>query len=297
MTTLTPSTSDPPQAHSPRRTRFLSHLRPWIQTAFLAVFLWPYQWVTQALAALGINFNPHMIPGCVFHCYACPLSTFACPVGIVAQSVAHGFVPFLALGVVITTGALLGSLACGWACPFGFLQDILARVPLPKLRIPAWMSHGRYLVLLFLVILIPWRFGSDHPLFICSVCPAGGLEAGVYDQVSRHGLAGLLAMSPTKTAIVLLFLGWATLTIRPWCTIFCPLGGFFALFNRVSIFYLRFAKTSCTACNLCRSRCAYGVEVEKSVNVSRCLRCMECTTCGAFEPALAIAKPQEHPPD
>jgi hypothetical protein len=39
------------------------------------------------------------------------------------------------------------------------------------------------------------------------------------------------------------------------------------------------------------------VEVEKSVNVSRCLRCMECTTCGAFEPALAIAKPQEHPPD
>ena len=46
--------------------RKLKRLRPWVQTGFLAVWLAPVgQWL-------------HGIPGCVFHCYSCPLSSFAC---------------------------------------------------------------------------------------------------------------------------------------------------------------------------------------------------------------------------
>jgi len=45
--------------------RKLSRLRPWVQTGFLGVWLAPVgQWL-------------HGIPSCVFHCYSCPLSSFA----------------------------------------------------------------------------------------------------------------------------------------------------------------------------------------------------------------------------
>ncbi len=53
--------------------RRLTRLRPWVQTGFLAVWLAPLgRWL-------------HGIPGCVFHCYSCPLSSFACPVGVAAN--------------------------------------------------------------------------------------------------------------------------------------------------------------------------------------------------------------------
>jgi hypothetical protein len=30
-----------------------------------------------------------------------------------------------------------------------------------------------------------------------------------------------------------------------------------------------------------------GVKVDQQVNVSGCIRCLECTTCGAIEPCFA----------
>ena len=53
--------------------RKLKRLRPWVQTGFLVVWLAPVgQWL-------------HGIPSCVFHCYSCPLSSFACPIGVAAN--------------------------------------------------------------------------------------------------------------------------------------------------------------------------------------------------------------------
>jgi hypothetical protein len=37
------------------------------------------------------------------------------------------------------------------------------------------------------------------------------------------------------------------------------------------------------------------VKVDEKVNVSGCIRCLECTTCGAIEPCFAL--PQNTPPD
>jgi len=38
-----------------------------------------------------------------------------------------------------------------------------------------------------------------------------------------------------------------------------------------------------------------GVKVDQAVNVSGCIRCLECTTCGAIEPCFAL--PQNTPPN
>jgi polyferredoxin len=267
--------SQPPAA--PARRRRLVRFRPWIQAAFLAVWLGPF----------GLRL--HSISGCVFHCYACPLATLACPIGVIAQFAALPVFPLIAVGILVAVGGMVGSLLCGWACPFGFLQDLIARIPLPKFRIPGWMGHGRILVLAGAVVLVPMLWGEGHPLFICRWCPAGALEAAVPNMVTQAARGQEIAwMSSQKFAILAGLLLAAALTYRPWCTVLCPLGGVLSLFNRFSIFHLRFAAEMCTDCRFCRSQCSCGIKPDLFANESRCTRCLECTTCGAISPSLGL---------
>jgi polyferredoxin len=202
---------------------------------------------------------------------------------------------------LLAVGALSGSLVCGWACPFGFLQDLLAKVTPFKARLPDGLGQVRYVVLLGLVILLPLVLGyrgtpfEDQVISICRLCPAGALEAGLpYSVQSVLAGKGWL-MSWHKMLILLALLGGAIFIHRPWCRIFCPLGGFLSLFNRLSLFHLRFKSEACIECNLCRSRCAMGVKVDQKVNTPGCVRCLECTTCGALEPAFAKPQPEAKP--
>jgi polyferredoxin len=273
-----------PRAPAARGLRLL-RIRPWVQAAFLGVWLAPLgRWL-------------HGVPGCVFHCYSCPLSSFACPVGVMANYAAllpvGAEMPYLLLGVLLAVAAVSGSLACGWACPFGFLQDGLARIPTPKLRLPDWVGHLRYVVLGGLVLVLPMVLGyrgipyDEQAISICRLCPAGALEAGVPYSVQSYLTGDGWTMSWLKTGILAAFVGAAVFVHRPWCRVLCPLGGLLALFNRFSLFHLRFHAKECAACNLCRSRCSMGVKVDQAVNVPGCIRCLECVQCGAIEPAFA----------
>jgi ferredoxin-type protein NapH len=266
--------------------RKLARARPWVQTAFLGVWLAPMaQWL-------------HGIPSCVFHCYSCPLSSFACPIGVAANYAALlpvAFeIPYLLLGVLLLVAALSGSLACGWACPFGFVQDLLGKVTNTKLVLPGWLGYFRFVVLVGLVFLLPLFLGfkgipfGDQVVSICRLCPAGALEAGLPYSLQSLCTGEGWTMSWFKSAILLAFIGSALFIHRPWCGILCPLGGLLALFNRFSLFHLRFNPKECIECNLCRSRCSMGVKVDEKVNVTGCIRCLECATCGALEPRFAL---------
>ena len=270
-----------------------SKLIPWrmgVQAAFLLAWLDP----------LGLRLHNMCSP--VFHCYACPLATFACPIGVIAQFSALHIFPFVAVGLLIVLGVLLGSLICGWACPFGFLQDLVAKVPTPKFDLPKWTGNLRYVVLIIAVLAVPYFWGEEHWLFICRVCPAGALEAAV-PNMTGQAIAGQKVVWPNvlKLTILGLFLIAIFFVRRPWCRILCPLGAIFSLFNRVSAFFLRFNVDKCTNCEQCHKLCEYGIEPEKSPNDLRCVRCLECTSCspGAlslgsiFERPKTTAQPTE----
>jgi ferredoxin-type protein NapH len=286
-----PVPTSPDSACPPPRK--LPRFRAWVQTAFLGVWLAPLGgWL-------------HLMPGCVFHCYACPLSSFACPVGLAAQYAANypvwSVLPLLLIGVLLAVGATVGSLVCGWACPFGFLQDLLGRITKNKWAIPGWLGYTRYAVLFGLVLFLPWFLGrqgttyDDQAVSICRLCPAGALEAGLwYSTASVLAGKGWL-MSWYKLVILILFLGASVVMLRPWCRVLCPLGGFLAFFNRFSLFHLRFKPQQCVECNTCRARCNFGVKVDQKVNVTNCVRCLECTTCGSLEPAFALPGKKKKP--
>lgn len=242
--------------------------RMWIQTAFMLLWMDP----------LGLRMHTMCSP--VFHCYACPLATFACPIGIMAQFSALHIFPFIAIGLLVAVGALFGALICGWVCPFGYLQDLTAKVPTPKIDLPKFTGHFRYVMLIGTVLAVPYFFGEGHPLFVCRICPAGALESAVPTMLGQ-AVAGEKIDWPNalKLIIFILFLIAIFFIKRPWCRVLCPLGAIFSLFNRVSAFFLRFDAEACTHCEQCHKLCEYGIEPEKTPNDLRCIRCLECTKC------------------
>ena len=245
--------------------------RIWLQTGFLLLWLDP------------LALRLHNICAPVFHCHACPLATFVCPIGLLAHFSALHLFPFVALGIIIFLGAVFGGFICGWACPFGFLQDLADKIPTPKINLPRWSSYLRFPVLILMVLMIPYLYGPGHPLFFCRLCPAGALEAAVPNVVSQ-AVAGQEVVWPNtiKLTILILFLVAIFFIYRPWCRLLCPLGAIFGLFNRVSALFLKFNPDTCTSCLVCHDKCKLGILPEKQPSHNSCIRCLDCTRCPPY---------------
>ena len=262
----------------------LAGWRVWVQAGFLLAWLDP------------LLLRMHTVCGPVFHCYSCPLATFACPIGVLANFSALHMVPFAALGILLIVGAVVGSLVCGWACPFGFLQDLMARIPTPKFTLPAWMGLFRYVVLAAFVLAVPFLWGESHPLFICRLCPTGAIEAALPYTAQTAIAGGPIAWpSATKMTILAAMLAAMLFVWRPWCTLFCPLGAIYGLMNHVSFFFLRFDRDHCGGCSTCRSLCADGGRRQHRFDGVRCVRCLECTKCHAVRVDTILARADKPP--
>ena len=99
------------------------------------------------------------VPG--LNCYSCPGALGSCPIGSLQAVIAgRSFdFSFYVAGFLIMVGAVCGRFVCGWLCPFGLLQDLLHKIPVPlKLRkLPGdkWLKYLRYVVLVLFVVLLP----------------------------------------------------------------------------------------------------------------------------------------------
>jgi len=269
-----------PRHKSPRLAPRLAAKRIWVQVAFLFVWLDP------------LLLRMHGVCGPVFHCHSCPLALFACPIGVLANFAALGTAPWIAIGVLAVTGALLGAFVCGGRCPFGFLQDLVGRIPTPKFTLPGWTGYFRYVVLVALVLAVPYWLGKDSAWFFCSLCPSGAIE-GTMPLAIQQVVAGgpMIWPSAAKLTILVVLLVAMLFTWRPWCTVLCPLGAIYSLCNMVSFFFVRVNKDACRECDLCRSLCRYGGSPRERANDLRCIRCLDCTKCGVVGVASVFERP------
>ncbi len=85
------------------------------------------------------------------------------------------------VGFIGIIGVVTGRLVCGWICPFGFLQDLLYKIPTPKYRLPSWMRYGKYVMLVVLAMLVPYLTGVN---WFSRLCPAGALEGAIPIKVA-----------------------------------------------------------------------------------------------------------------
>jgi len=236
---------------------------------------WPFQLASAVL--LNNYFLARWIKGvpCLaLNCYSCPLASFACPVGLLQHFVIVRQFPLYVLGALGLSGALWGRAPCGWHCPFGAFQDMLHKVPGPKLRVRDRHGWIRYVVLLVLVFVIPWF--TLAPWF-CKLCPQGTIEAGIpwvfIDPAIRAQIGWLFWL---KVGLLLVMMGSAVVVRRPFCRWACPLGAVWSPFNKVSALRLEVDKGRCKGCGLCGEACPMGIVPHKSPNSLSCIRCLRC---------------------
>jgi len=223
----------------------------------------------------------------VLNCYSCPGALGSCPIGSLQAVVSDKKlkISFYVLGMLMLFGVLFGRLICGFLCPFGFVQDLLYKIPIPKIKIPQVIDkplrYLKYLVLIIFVILLPMflkdEYGIGTPYFCKLICPAGTLGGGIplllKDKALRMAAGALFNWKLTVLIIILIL---SIVIYRPFCKYLCPLGAFYSLFNKVSFYKLAIDKDKCTGCKACERNCKMGVEVTKNINSPECIRCGEC---------------------
>jgi len=248
----------------------------------------------------------------VLNCYACPVGTVACPIGSLTAFALIRDIPYYIIGTIGIVGVSVGRAFCGWACPFGLLQDGLYRIPSPKWRLPRAADGLKYGLLAVLVIGLPWMLGAGlqssgaqrileqdtGSIDYCAlVCPAGTLEAGIPGLAVNPDIRSRVSWRTwSKLGILVVVLGLMVVSRRSFCRGLCPLGALIALASRISLLQLRTDPEKCTRCMRCTRVCPTACrtvpeEPGGKETTAECVLCLDCVrSCpetGALSARLA----------
>ena len=217
------------------------------------------------------------------NCYSCPAAGLACPIG--AMQAVEGSpkfgISFYLTGFVLALGVLFGRAICGYVCPFGLIQELLHKIPSPKIHLPKPLTYVKYLILAAFVLLIPAlltdAYGIGTPTFCEFICPAGTLEGGLPILLThpelRAQLGGIFIL---KAAILVLTIAGCIIVCRCFCKIMCPLGAIYGLLNKISLYRVHVQSERCVSCGTCRQVCPMDVDPVNHPDSAECIRCGKC---------------------
>jgi transcriptional regulator of nitric oxide reductase len=161
---------------------------------------------------------------------------------------------------------------CGWLCPFGAMQELLAQLA-RALRLPQWnpsaalekrLWMGKYIAAVVVLLLVMTEIDSS----------------GATTEIE-----------PFKTAIISKFTrAWpfvvyagALLAIglfseRAYCRFLCPLGGVLAFLDRLHLIDLLKRRPECgSPCHLCERSCPVrAIEKTGKIVTAECFQCLDC---------------------
>lgn len=224
--------------------------------------------------------------------------------------------PWLPIAAFIVTAILISRALCGWACPFGFIQDLLSYVKRKHIKV-APRTHGTLIYfkhfILGATLFISGTLSASLAVGIGEsykqalgemfasapfnvLSPADTLFAvipkmifdfsrAIMEKPALEVLAGISAFPPlfwVRLIIMLAVLGVAVYIPRGWCKYLCPHGAAMSLLSRFSFLGLQRKVIKCTKaeCRACVEACPMNVRILElpweKFTDPECIYCLRC---------------------
>ena len=194
----------------------------------------------------------------------------------------------IALLFFIILAVVGNKIICGWACPFGSLQELIYSVPIlrriKQRKLPFVLANtiraGLFAaMLLFLFGIIGGRKGTV-----------------IYHHLNPFNLFNLdFETFSILLTVILASLG-SFIVYRPFCQLICPFGLVSWIAERFSIIRVRIDKDKCTECGVCIKACpleaAKGRVYAKRLPADcfSCARCLNVCSVDAIQYSSVFKK-------
>jgi ferredoxin-type protein NapH len=170
----------------------------------------------------------------------------------------------------------LGRGFCSWGCFFGGLEDGFSRVRRRTVirKIADRWTFLPYAVLAAIVVL---SAVSLAPTYCEWLCPFKTVTEYVAVTSFKTALQAVIFVSLFLSLVVVLPI---LSKRRTQCGLFCPMGAFQGLFNKLNLFEVRIDRQACNDCDRCVRECpTFSIDAKSLAAGGTRLSCSKCGKC------------------
>lgn len=161
---------------------------------------------------------------------------------------------------------------CGWLCPFGALQELLAQVS-RVLRLPQWAPGAA------LESRLRWgKYAAAAALLILAFASIGSAESAAEIEPFKTAITAKFARAWPYVLYAGALLAAGLFTERAYCRFLCPLGGVLAALDRFHLLDRLRRRAECgNPCRLCEAACPVrAIEKSGKIVTAECFQCLDC---------------------
>ncbi len=186
-----------------------------------------------------------------------------------------------AFGFFIVLAVVGNKLVCGWACPFGALQELLYSLPffkrIKRRKVPFLVSNTIRVTLFVVVLLLLFGVVGGRKGFV------------VYHFLNPFNLFNFDFDELPVVISIVAAIGLAFLVYRPFCQFICPFGLISWLAERLSLTRVRVDANRCNECGACIQACPLEAAKHKVAGKLFGADCYSCARCLDTCPQDAIS--------
>ena len=161
---------------------------------------------------------------------------------------------------------------CGWLCPFGALQELLAQIA-RVLRLPQWTpsaaleSRLRY-----------GKYAAAAALLVLAFASIGAAESAAEVEPFKTAITAKFSRASPYVLYAGVLLAIGLFTERAYCRFLCPLGGVLAALDRFHLLDRLRRRAECgSPCRLCEAACPVrAIEKSGKIATAECFQCLDC---------------------
>ncbi len=181
--------------------------------------------------------------------------------------------------ILFSVFSIIGNkIICGWACPFGGLQELffIFSSKIKKISVPFYISNSiRILIFIFALGVLFGLVGDN-------------LGVMIYHNINPFNIF-ILHFKPLLILFSIVFFLIASLFFyRPFCQFICPFGIFSWVLESISITRIRVDSKRCIKCKACYQSCPTRAIENKVVHAKINRECFSCGRCIDSCPTRAI---------